>query len=423
MAFEVIILAGGMGTRSADPGIPKIAQVIGGKSLLEWHIDLAIQSGTPDITIVTGHLADAVESLCQSVSYPGRIRIVRESSPKGTVNALTKGAMESKYENILVLLGDIWVSFPAMEFMDAFDESKKGLGVIVHPSTHPHDSDLVFLSHDGRVEFSRKGAHNAVAPNMASAGVFAVTRDFLMNNSVQRDVGSDLIPLAVSVGELFVYVSSHYFKDTGTPMRLTNAQIDHTSGAFARRGEMRKRSAILLDRDGVINAVKPEVYRPEDYFLLPGVAEGIKVANDLGIPVFVVTNQPGIAKGLMNFNTHEMIRAEMDQQLSMSGAFVDDYYFCPHHPDAGFPEEIADLKVTCDCRKPEPGMGIAIAAHHGIDLESSFVVGDTLRDKGLADRIGARFIHVTQTCEISGDHICVGNSPKAIEMAIAALTC
>jgi histidinol-phosphate phosphatase family domain/HAD-superfamily hydrolase, subfamily IIIA len=167
----------------------------------------------------------------------------------------------------------------------------------------------------------------------------------------------------------------------------------------------------------------PEVYQPEQFALLPGVAEAIKKANSSGIPVIVVTNQPGIAKGFMTFNDHQRIRARVDQLLGEHGAFVDDYLFCPHHPDSGFEGEVVELKGPCECRKPGTELGNLAARRHTINLETSVMVGDTDRDRGFAENLGMAFVHVCDDDGACTGAECFRESSLAILRGIEVVSC
>jgi len=418
-----VILAGGRGTRSADPNTPKISHLIGGKSLLQWQFDLIQDTSIDTVFVVTGFLGDEVKVLCDSADSTGlNVHVIHEQAPSGTVNALKLVLSHTEHRQFLVLLGDVLSLFPVAEFFSAFSESGKNTGVVVHPSTHPNDSDTVFASHSGAVRVYPKGTPSKFTPNMASAGVFAVARDALTLYAKAQDIGSDLLLMASHENDLFIMNSSFYFKDTGTHERLQSARLDYDGGAARRRGSNTSRPGLLLDRDGVINSVTPEVYLAEDYQVLPGVGEAIREVNSIGIPVMVVTNQPGIAKGYMTFEEHERIRAAMDEQLGNKGAFVDDYFFCPHHPDGGFENEIAELKINCECRKPAPGMALDLARSHKIDLTKSVLIGDTARDQGLAEQVGAKFLHVTTDCSLAEKHECFDSTPLAIESALVILS-
>jgi histidinol-phosphate phosphatase family protein len=416
MAAIAVVLAGGRGTRSADPSQAKLAQEIGDESLMHRHLDLLAGSQIHEALVVAGHLGHQVQELCDTFDHPDvTVRVIHEDEQRGTVAALRLAADDTDADEFLVILGDILMSFPVDAFLDDWRRSGKEVACIVHPSTHPEDRDAAFPSHDGRVIVVAKSEPRDGIPNMSSTGLFAITRVGLARYAACRDVGSDVLPTAAAALDLFAYVSSHYFKDTGTQHRLEAARSDVESGAFARRGTLTPRPALFLDRDGVLNAVQPEVYRGSDYQLLPGVAEAIGTANRAGLPVIVVTNQPGIAKGLMTFQGHEEIRAELDRQLGAAGAFVDDYVFCHHHPDSGFEGEVPELKTPCDCRKPATGMALAAAARHHLDLAASVMVGDTWRDRDLAASTGMAFVHAAGAPEIEPD--------AAIRRGIEMITC
>lgn len=424
MTTAAVVLAGGRGTRSANPNLAKLAQEIGGASLMAWHLRLL--SGTPveEVLVIAGHLGHQVQALCEELTTAHvPIRVIREERQEGTVAALRLAATQTEADDFLVILGDILMSFRVEQFLTEWRSSGREVAVIVHPSTHPEDSDAVIPDQDGRVRVIPKSQSIDHLPNMSSTGLFAITREGLQRYGHCRDFGSDLLWMAAAAKDLYGHVSSHYFKDTGTPARLAAARADHDSGAFCRRGSLNPRPALFLDRDGVINPALPEVYHPDEYKLLPGVAQAIRSANQQGIPVIVITNQPGLAKGFMSFGTHEAIRARMDRLMGSTGAFVDDYLFCPHHPEAGFEGEVLELKVACLCRKPDVALAFEAVTRHGIDLTRSAMVGDTDRDKRFAEAVGMSFVHVSDGCGPAPDHLCERRASHAIRCGVEVISC
>jgi histidinol-phosphate phosphatase family protein len=129
------------------------------------------------------------------------------------------------------------------------------------------------------------------------------------------------------------------------------------------------RSAVFLDRDGTIARDVHYCRRLEDFELLPTVTEAIRLLNENGFKVVVVTNQSGIARGYFTERTLAQIHDKMEVELAEYGAWVDAIYYCPHHPDEG-----------CSCRKPGTALFHKAAREQGIDLESSYVVGDMQMD-------------------------------------------
>ena len=142
--------------------------------------------------------------------------------------------------------------------------------------------------------------------------------------------------------------------------------------------------AVFLDRDGVINAtvydrqrgVFDSPYSLDQFQLLPGAAEGIRLINDMGMLAIIVSNQPGIAKGKCSPQTMNEMTEKMKAELAAWGAHLDAIYYCFHHP-----EGIVDAyRAVCQCRKPKPGMLLMAAQEFAIDLKRSYMIGDSPKD-------------------------------------------
>jgi len=154
---------------------------------------------------------------------------------------------------------------------------------------------------------------------------------------------------------------------------------------------MTERSALFLDRDGVIIEETGYLHEPDQARLIPRAAEGIARANAAGIPVVVVTNQAGVARGYYGEADVRAVHARIDELLAPHGARIDRYYYCPHHPTAGQ----GVYRVDCSCRKPQPGMLLQAAAELGLELPTCVLVGDKLSDLQAAWAVGCRALLVT----------------------------
>ncbi len=146
----------------------------------------------------------------------------------------------------------------------------------------------------------------------------------------------------------------------------------------------------FLDRDGVIVEEVNFLSTPEEIRLIPGSAEAIALLNGAGIPVVVVTNQSGVARGIFPEERVSEIHRELDRLLGTQGARVDRYYYCPHHPAEG----IGRYKKDCPNRKPAPGMLLRAAREMDLDLQSSFLAGDRIADLQAGNAVGCRTILV-----------------------------
>ncbi len=153
---------------------------------------------------------------------------------------------------------------------------------------------------------------------------------------------------------------------------------------------MKKRPAVFLDRDGTVNEQMGYINHSSRFILLPGAAEAIRTLNEHNIPVVVVTNQSGLARGYFPLSLLEEVHTKMERELAAEGAHIDGLYICPHHPEAR--EE--RYRMACNCRKPKTGLPEQAAAELNLDLHRSFMVGDRWSDLKCGARVGATSILV-----------------------------
>lgn len=137
---------------------------------------------------------------------------------------------------------------------------------------------------------------------------------------------------------------------------------------------------IILDRDGVINYDSYEYIKsPEEWHRVPGSLEAIAQLNRAGYQVFVATNQSGIARGLYDLAMLSQIHEKLVRELAAVGGYIEEIFFCPHHPDD-----------QCACRKPQPGMLYQIQKKYGVNFADTFYIGDTLTDVQVANAVGCK---------------------------------
>ncbi|WAM37242.1 D-glycero-alpha-D-manno-heptose-1,7-bisphosphate 7-phosphatase [Caldicellulosiruptor acetigenus] len=143
---------------------------------------------------------------------------------------------------------------------------------------------------------------------------------------------------------------------------------------------MEKNKCIFLDRDGTINVYKGLISRPEDLELEKNAAEAIKMINESEYLCIVVSNQPVVAKNLCSLEELWRINDRLRKLLEEKGAYLDDIFVCPHHPDKGYPGENTEFKIRCNCRKPDIGMIEMARQKYNIDLSKSYIIGDSTID-------------------------------------------
>lgn len=134
--------------------------------------------------------------------------------------------------------------------------------------------------------------------------------------------------------------------------------------------------AVFLDRDGTINKEKNYLYKIDDFEFIPGVLEGLRKLQDLGLLLVIVTNQSGIARGYYTEEDFQKLNNWMISKLNENGIVVSGVYYCPHLPDA----KIERYKKDCICRKPKLGLFTRASIDLNINVNNSYAIGDRLRD-------------------------------------------
>jgi D,D-heptose 1,7-bisphosphate phosphatase len=408
---QVVILAGGMGTRlaAATGGLPKALVPVSGRSVLERQLSLARENGVERALLLLGHGADRILDWVRTQPSLGlSIDWVVESEPLGNGGALID-ALDRLESRFLVFFADQLMDFDVRRFVSHHATVGNEVTVVVHPNDHPHDSDLLEVDDAGRVTCLHRPPHPVERPlrNVVNAATYVLERrslEAVATDAPRRvDLARDLLPRMIACGvRIGAYRSREYLKDMGTPERLAKVEHDLAAGTVARRFATNPMPAILLDRDGTMNVEVGRITRPEDLELISGIAAAVTLAHGAGYLVGVVTNQPIIARGDVTLAELDVIHGKMEMLLAEERAYVDGIYVCPHHPDRGFPGEIAALKGPCGCRKPATGLVDQAVTELNIDKSMSWLIGDTTSDVKCAVDAGL-FSALVETGHAGGD--------------------
>ncbi len=392
--MKTVIMAGGRGTRisSVASDIPKPMIKIEGRPVLEHEIESLREQGFKDIIISVSHLGNIImdyfgdgTGVSPATGKPFGVHISYyfEKEPLGNAGALFK-IRDQLTEDFLLLNADAVFDVDFRRFVQ-FHREKGGLVTIfTHANDHPYDSGLVFLDENQCV--MKWSAKEDVRPeyykNVVNAGLHVVSPEVLKCDieTPKIDLDRQLLKPLAGTGKLFAYDSPEYVKDMGTPDRYYQVCQDFKTGIVQQKNLRNKQKAVFLDRDGTLNRYVGFLRNIEQFELLPGAAEAVRAINNSGYLAIVVTNQPVIARGEVSIPELEQIHNKMETLLGEGGAFLDAVYYCPHHPDKGFPGERAEFKIQCSCRKPKPGMLLKAAEDFNIDLSQSWMVGDSESD-------------------------------------------
>lgn len=399
--MDAVILAGGKGERlgKITKNTPKPLINIGKKSILVHQIELLKKYNFKKIYILSGYLGGKIqEQIGTGRNWGLKIKYVTEKKPLGTAGALNQLRGMIKHD-FLVLSGDIMLDVDLKRLIKFHKKQGGSVStVLVHPSSHPTDSDLVLKDGDKIKKILFKPhSEKAIYGNLSIASVYIFSPAIFkyINKAMRSDLERDVFKRVLQKGgNLTAYKTAEYVKDMGTPKRLGEVRKDYESGKVKRMNLRVKRPAVFLDRDGVLIEDPLKMHKLKRIKLINGVAKAIKKINDKGLLAIVISNQAAVAKGFITMQDVENIHKNLSVQISSDQAIIDEFYFCPHHPKKGFAGEVKKYKIVCNCRKPKIGLVKKAVKQFNIDLKSSYLIGDKTVDVKTAENVGVKFVGV-----------------------------
>ena len=398
---QAVILAGGKGTRlkSISGDLPKPMVHVLGKPLLQHIIEQCVSYGFFDIHLLVSYGADVIKGcFADGSEYGVSIKYHREEVPRGTAGALLDVLPELN-DQFLVLYGDTYFDVELSVFWDFHTKRGGDASLFLHPNDHPHDSDLVEVNDDLRITAIYGYPHDSKwRRNLVNAAIYIMERSAIVDvelSTERPDIAKELFPLMLERGKsLYGYISTEYLKDMGTPERLRGVELDINSGKVMSLKHSVKKKALFIDRDGVINREVDHLSDPDQFELLNDVGKAIRKVNRAAMLVVVVTNQSVIARGELSEDGLRVVHNKMESLLGEDGAYIDQIYYCPHHPQSGFLGEVKELKIECNCRKPKTGLFLQAANELNISMKDSWMIGDSTTDILAGERAGLSTILV-----------------------------
>lgn len=397
--MKTVIMAGGKGTRirSVASDIPKPMLQIEGKPVLEHEIKCLRDQGFVEFFITVSHLGQIImDYFGNGARFGVKIKYFNEDTPLGNAGALFK-LKDQLDGDFLLLNADAVFDVDFNRFVD-FHRAHGGLVTLfTHPNSHPYDSGLLIADGNGAVVqwLTKEDARPQWYRNRVNAGLHVINPAVLdmtgiapekvgtedsNGKTIKVDLDRQILKPLCGTGKMVCYDSPEYIKDMGTPDRYEEVCRDFATGRVAAKSLRHKQKAVFLDRDGTINRHVGFLRNIDEFELLPGVPEAIRMINASGYLAIVVTNQPVIARGEVTVEQLQLIHNKMETLLGAEGAYLDAIYYCPHHPHKGFAGEVEELKINCSCRKPKPGMLLNAAKDFNIDLKQSWMIGDGEND-------------------------------------------
>lgn len=399
---KAVIMAGGQGTRLGNlvHEVPKPMVKVNNVPILERQINTLKNCGIKDITLVIGYLGQVIQDYFKDgKDFDVNIDYIFETEPLGSAGSLFY--LKDKFnDDFILLFGDLIESVDFNSMIKFHKEHNALITLFSHPNAHPFDSDLLIVNGNNVVlgMDSKHNIRNYYYHNLVNAGIYVLSPDSLdyFTEVKKTDMEKDFIKAIIPTNRVFSYCSSEYVKDAGTIERLKAVGEDIHNGIVDGKNKINLQKAIFLDRDGTINIHRGHLSDINQFELVENAAKAIKLINESGYLAIVITNQPVISRGDLTFEGLDEIHKKMETLLGKEGAYLDAIYFCPHYPESGFPNEVKELKIECDCRKPKIGMLLKAKERFNIDLTKSWFVGDADLDILCGQNGGCKTILIDQ---------------------------
>jgi D,D-heptose 1,7-bisphosphate phosphatase len=396
--MQAVLVAGGTGSRmvATHGHLPKCLIQIGGRSILEHCFASLSQTNVQLVTLLLAHQAEEIKLEAErlALQYGLKVEFSVQNQLLGTGGSVI-AALDQLEESFLLLYGDLFLSTDLNEICNIENEGDVDFAQIVHPSSHMFDSDIVEIDHNSTIIRYHTKPHpqDLFVRNLCNSGIYFFRKIVFQNFETYKkyDLDRELLPKILNLGyrgRALRHIG--VIKDAGTPKRLEELEKFVSKNT---RGTKRSR-AVFLDRDGTFIREDGYLVDVENLELFTDSPKMIKKCNELGLLTLVVTNQPAIARGLISELDLCKIHNHIDMTLARADAWIDEYYFCPHHPDSGFLGEIPELKKYCDCRKPKTELIERAIRFWNIEIEQSIMIGNSWRDREAANSLGIRYFEV-----------------------------
>ncbi|MGI4746038.1 MAG: HAD-IIIA family hydrolase [Janthinobacterium lividum] len=381
---QCAILVGGLGTRLGPltTTLPKPLMPCGDRPFLAWLIRELQRFGIEKFVLLAGHMSEEIESAVEKIRAwlpkPAQISVSVEPFRAGTGGALhhARALLDDRF---VVCNGDsIFACNLAQFFAHGLHDRAFHNWILLRAVDDLDRYGAVKLAEGSHRVASFQALSKPGEPGLINSGVYLFDHSVFDHITENCSLEQSVLPRLAEAGELGGLTLEGYFRDIGLPDDLAAAEEELPRQLV--------RPAVFLDRDGVINVDHGWVGTKDRFEWADRIFAALECLTDRGFHVFIVTNQSGIARGHYTEDDLDALMHWAIDTIRAQGATIDDWRYCPTHPEALLPQYRADNMR----RKPGTGMIDELVAAWEIDRTRSFLFGDQLTDIAAGQAAGLR---------------------------------
>lgn len=369
---QCVILCGGLGSRLGEltRTTPKPLLPIGERPFLDILLAEMGRQGFRKVLLLAAFESQQIRDFARTspaaAQFGLTVSVAVEPDRAGTGGALWH-AGDLLDDEFLLFNGDSWFDVLLADVAGLLQSNPGAIGALTLRAV-PDASRYGTVELDGSRVSRFATRPDRAGPALVNGGVYAFRKSLIARLQPSCSLENDVLPQLAIEGLLQGREASGFFLDIGVPDSYAEAQTVIPAQL--------RRPALFLDRDGVLNHDMGHVGTPERFEWIEGARETVRLANEAGYYVFLVTNQAGIARGFYTEDDYHVLYRHIAAQLLEAGAHLDDMRYSPYHPEA----VVEQYRRMTDWRKPGSGMLLDLIEHWSIDLGRSFMIGDNQTD-------------------------------------------